>query len=86
MIDQSERNIVGSGLFALASSLAALAAALGATAFDHMRASASMCAPGDGHCLACIGALSCLAAAVVIAGWAASLLTPLRTRVRQGRV
>jgi len=85
-IDQFERNIVAAGLLALASSAGALAAALGATALDHMTASANLCVPGAGHCLSCIGALSCLTAALVIAGWGASQLTPPRAGVAAGRV
>jgi len=82
--DQFERSVVACGLLALAASLGALGAALGATALDHMRASANMCIPGSGHCLACISALSCLAAALVLTEWAAWQLTPPRARVATG--
>lgn len=74
MTDQCERIILACGLLALACSLGALAAATGAAAFEHMNGLANLCAPGSGHCLACVVAPSCLVAALVFGGWAASLL------------
>ena len=80
-MDQIERSIVACGLLALAASFAALAVAPRATAIDHMRALADMCIPGSGHCLACISAVSCLAAALVLTAWSTSQWVPSRARV-----
>lgn len=75
IIDGSEREIVGYSLLALGGSLSGLAAALGVPALNHMIvAPAALCGPGAGHCLACLGALVCLAAAAVVIGAAVALL------------
>lgn len=76
--DQTERNILGGGLFALGASLGGLATALGALSFDHMMVSADICGPNAGHCLTCVGALACLAAAFVAVSSGLSLLRPRR--------
>lgn len=78
--DQTEREFLGYGLTALGCSLGGFAAALSTTAFDHMIASANICGPGAGHCLACISALSCLTAALVAGSAGLSLLRPHRAR------
>ncbi|MBW8303511.1 MAG: hypothetical protein K0M78_06135 [Brevundimonas sp.] len=79
--DLSERKILGSGLFALAGSLVALAAALGAAAFGHMTTSADICGSNPAHCLTCVGALACLAAALAVGSAGLSLLRPRRIGV-----
>lgn len=76
--DQSERKILGSALLVLGGSLGGLAAALGAMALDHMTLSASLCGPTTGHCLTCVGAVACMAAALVAVGAGLSLLRPGR--------
>lgn len=76
LTDLSERNILGSGLLALGCSFGGVTAALFVVAFDHMAASATMCGASPGHCVACIGALVALAAALGISGSGLSLLHP----------
>lgn len=81
IIDQAERAIVGSGLLALGCAFGGLAAALSPSAMDHMVASAAMCGPGVEHCLACVGVLVCLAAALTAGGTGLALLQPHRSSV-----
>lgn len=83
VIDDLERKILAGGLTAMAGSMTALALALAALGWDHMTSSATLCGPAAAHCLACFGAVGCLAAALVAGAAAAWLLRPNRLcRVR----
>lgn len=81
--EKQDLGILAGGLFALSGSLGGLASALTMVAYDHMAASANLCVPTSGHCLACVGALVCLAMALMAGGAGVSLFHrhagPVRT-------
>ncbi len=66
--------ILAGGLLVLACSLGSLASALALLAYDHMAGSANLCTGAGDHCLACAGAVACLAAALTTGGAGVLLL------------